>query len=82
MFLDSYKIKYPEMSDEFINDELNGEVMTKLSEKSIETLQEWNTTGTISKRKFWSLRKEVANIHYKLHLEFITSPESETYWCS
>lgn len=36
----------------------------------------------ITKPQFWSLRKRIAEHRDRKRIEYLTSPESETYWCS
>ena len=38
--------------------------------------------GTFDKREFWHIRKKIANWKHQKWLEYVTSPESETYWSS
>lgn len=53
-----------------------------LSDNSKKLVDSWLDGVTFSIRDFYKLRKEVADLHYKKHMEYITSPESETYWAS
>ena len=45
-------------------------------------LTEHEINGKISMRKCQILAKKVQRYKTRRHLEYVTSPESETYWCS
>jgi len=82
MFLKSFKIKYKELSEAFLNEQVMGDYFNDLSDKSKDTIAMFRGGETITKPQWYKLRKEVAKLHWNKHLEYITSPGSETYMSS
>lgn len=92
-YLDSFKMKYPTMSYKFYEEQVARYMLeTKdLKDQSPELkrksdmmiiINEWLQTGKMNVRNFYILRKCIATWREEKRIEYLTSPESETYWCS
>ena len=85
MYLKSFKIKYPEPSYAFLGKELVPYLEKHPTDAEAELLERYIIDGAwnnITKRRFWSVRKRVATWRDDNYYAYVTSPESETYWCS
>ena len=82
MFLNSYKVKYPRATKNFFVNLVEPFIEATSDIDAKMALAEFTKTQTIGLRRFYLLRKKIADYHDRKHLDYVTSPESETYWAS
>ena len=82
MFLNSYKVKYPRATESFFVNLVEPFIEATSDIDAKMALAEFTKTQTIGLRRFYLLRKKIADYYDRKHLDYVTSPESETYWAS
>ena len=85
MYLKSFKIKYPEPSYAFLGKELVPYLEKHPNDKEAVDFEYWFANDfdfKITKPLYWRVRKRVATWRDDNYYAYVTSPESETYWCS
>lgn len=83
MYLKSFKIRYPEPTEKFVEKELDRYIEANPDDNDAQYIRYKIMNNLVISRMSWfKLRKRVAEWKDRKQIEYLTSPESETYHCS
>lgn len=77
-FRTNYRHRYPKPCVEFVEKLY----LPYIEAKKLTITDPYLLVLGMKPRQFSTLRNEIADYNYNKHLEWVTSPDSETYWAS